>query len=137
MGNNFGVHLPGIFLSLLSIIIYSLKGFSKLLGIGLNNYLYLVLLLGLLLNSYLGLGELIAQPYGLGLMVLIELVNGLLPFLSNLGIYGNVAPTLAHKGIECFLGSGLEGHGIKASYALRTSSLFMTKGVLIKCSYIR
>ena len=69
MGNNFGVRLPGIFLSLLSIIMYSLKGFSKLLGIGLDNYLYLGLLLGLLLNSYLGLGELIAQPYGLGLLI--------------------------------------------------------------------
>ena len=112
MGDNFGVHLPGIFLSLLSIIIYSLKGFSKLLGIGLDNYLYLVLLLGLLLNMYLGLGELIAQPYNLGLVVLIKLVNDLLPFLNGLGIYGNIVPILAYKGIEYFLGSGLEGRGL-------------------------
>ena len=48
---------------------YSLKGFFELLGIGLDDYLYLVLLLGLLLNSYLGLGELIAQSYGLGLLI--------------------------------------------------------------------
>ena len=39
---------------------YSFKGFSELLGIGLDDCLYLVLLLGLLLNLYLGLGELIA-----------------------------------------------------------------------------
>ena len=69
MGNNFGVHLPGV-LSLLFIIVYSLKGFFKLLRIGLDNYLYLVLFLGLLSNSYLGLGELIAQPCGLGIVTL-------------------------------------------------------------------
>ena len=69
MGDSFGVRLPGVFLSLLSIIVYSLEGFSKLLGIGLDNCLYLVLLLGLLLNSYLGLGELIAKPCGLGLLI--------------------------------------------------------------------
>ena len=45
-------------------------------------------------------------------MVLIKLVNGLLPFLSGLSIYGNMALTLAHKGIEYFLGFGLEGHGL-------------------------
>ena len=66
MGDNFGVRLLGIFLSLLFIIMYSFKGFFKLLGIGLNDCLYLVLLLGLLLNSYLGLGELIAKPCDLG-----------------------------------------------------------------------
>ena len=48
---------------------YSLEGFFELLGIGLDDCLYLVLLLGLLLNLYLGLGELIAQPCGLGLVV--------------------------------------------------------------------
>ena len=91
---------------------YSFEGFFKLLGISLDDYLYLVLLLGLLLNLYLGLGELIAKPCGLGLVVLIKLVNALLPFLSSLNIYGNVAPTLAYKGIEYFLCSGLEGRGL-------------------------
>ena len=42
MGNNFRVRLPGVFLSLLFMIVYSLKGFFKLLGIGLDDYLYLV-----------------------------------------------------------------------------------------------
>ena len=42
------------------MIVYFLEGFFELLGIGLDDCLYLVLLLGLLLNSYLGLGELIA-----------------------------------------------------------------------------
>ena len=91
---------------------YFLKGFFKLLGINLNNYLYLVLLLGLLLNSYLGLSKWIAKPYGFSIMVLIKLINGLLPFLSNFGIYGNVAPILAYKGIERFLYSGLESRGL-------------------------
>ena len=91
---------------------YSFKGFFKLLGIGLNNYLYLVLLLGLFLNSYLGLGELIAQPCGFGLVVLIKLVNGLLPFLSGLGICGNMVLILAYKGIEYFLCFGLKGRGL-------------------------
>ena len=63
----------------------------------------LILLLSLLLNSYLGLRELLAQPYNLGLMVLIKLVNNLLPFLYSFNICGNIAPTLAHKGIEHFL----------------------------------
>ena len=73
----------------------------------------MILVLGLLLNSYLGLGELIAKPYGLGLVVLIKLVNGLLPFLSGLGIYGNVALTFAYEGIEYFLGSDLKGRGLR------------------------
>ena len=91
---------------------YFFKGFFKLLGISLDNYLYLVLLLGLFLNSYLGLGELIAKPYGLGVVVLIKLINGLLPFLNGFGIYGNMAPTLAHKGIERFFYFGLKGRGL-------------------------
>ena len=48
---------------------YFFEGFSELFGIGLDDYLYLVLLLSLLLNSYLRLGELIAQPCGLGLLM--------------------------------------------------------------------
>ena len=72
----------------------------------------MVLFLGLLSNSYLGLGELIAKLCGLGLVVLIKLVNGLLLFLSGLGICGNVALTLVYKGIEYFLSSGLEGRGL-------------------------
>ena len=59
------VSFPGAFF----MIMYSLEGFSELLGIGLDNCLYLVLLLSLLLNSYLGLGESIAQPYNLGLLM--------------------------------------------------------------------
>ena len=45
-------------------------------------------------------------------MVLIKLVNGLLPFLSGLNVCGNVALIHAHKGIESFLYSGLEGCGL-------------------------
>ena len=45
-------------------------------------------------------------------MVLIKLINSLLPFLSGFGICGNVAPTFAYKGIERFLGFGLEGRGL-------------------------
>ena len=45
-------------------------------------------------------------------MVLIKLVNGLLPFLSGLGICGNVALILAYEGIERFLCSGLKGRGL-------------------------
>ena len=72
----------------------------------------MVLLLGLLLNLYLGLGELIAQPYGFSLVVLIELVDGSLLFLSGFNVYGNIAPILAYKGIERFLCSGLKGRGL-------------------------
>ena len=72
----------------------------------------MVLLLGLLSNSCLGLGEFIAKPCGLGFMVLIKLVNGLLPFLSGFGVCGNVALTFAYKGIKRFLCSGLEGRGL-------------------------
>ena len=70
------------------------------------------MILVLLLNLYLGLSELIAKPCDLGLVVLIKLVDGLLPFLSGLGICGNVAPIFAYKGIECFLGFGLKGRGL-------------------------
>ena len=70
------------------------------------------MILVLLSDLYLGLGELIAKPCGLGLVVLIKLVNGLLPFFSGFGICGNVAPILAHKGIKCFLGFDLEGRGL-------------------------
>ena len=45
-------------------------------------------------------------------MVLIKLVNGLLPFFNSFGIYGNMALTLAYKGIEHFLYSGLKGRGL-------------------------
>ena len=64
------------------------------------------------MNSYLGLSELIVKPYGLSLVVLIKLVNGLLPFLSGFSVYGNVAPIVAYKGIERFLYFGLEGRGL-------------------------
>ena len=43
MGNSFGVRLLGIFLFLLFIIVYFLEGFFELFGIGLDDYLYLVL----------------------------------------------------------------------------------------------
>ena len=45
-------------------------------------------------------------------MVLIKLINDLLPFLNGFNVCGNVAPTLAHKGIERFLYSGLGGRGL-------------------------
>ena len=70
------------------------------------------LILVLLSNLYLGLGELVAKPCDLGLIMLIKLVNGLLPFFNGFGIYDNMAPILAYKGIERFLYSGLEGRGL-------------------------
>ena len=48
---------------------YFFKGFFELLGKDLDDYLYLVLLLCLFLNSYLGLGELIVQLCDLGLLM--------------------------------------------------------------------
>ena len=70
------------------------------------------MILVLLSNLYLGLGELIAKPCGLGLVVLIKLVNSLLLFLSGFGVCGNVAPTFVYEGIEYFLCFGLEGRGL-------------------------
>ena len=45
-------------------------------------------------------------------MVLIKLINGLLLFLSDLNICGNMAPILAYKGIEYFLYFGLKNRGL-------------------------
>ena len=64
------------------------------------------------MDLYLNLSELIAKPYGLGLIVLIKLVNGLLLFFNNFNIYGNMAPIFIYKGIEYFLSSGLKGRGL-------------------------
>ena len=46
-------------------------------------------------------------------MVLIKLINGLLFFLSGLGVCGNVALIFVYKGIERFLYFGLESRGLR------------------------
>ena len=56
--------------------------------------------------------KLISQLYSLGFMILIEFINGILPFFNNFNVYGNMALILAHKAIEYFLYFGLKDRGL-------------------------